>query len=155
MVDTISVSKAHDAIPQTLPDGTVCLRYQHYSVAPTVVRLVLLDWRAGAVRPHTKLAGANALITAQGLVITVAGNEVRLIDPNDGLPLGSVAVPAELEPWTLSISPDGRVVLVGDKQGGVHILHVQPSRTASTSRQASLMRLRYQPRARCRKMQCR
>jgi hypothetical protein len=33
-----------------------------------------------------------------------------------------VAVPARLLPWTLSISPDGRTLLVGDDQGGIHIL---------------------------------
>jgi WD40 repeat protein len=124
LVKRLKVSMAHEATPQTLPDGSVCLCYWHYSGTTTMLRLALLDWRTSTVQPYAKLAGDNALIAAEGLVITVAGNEVRLIDPNDGLSLGSVAGAAELEPSTLSISPDGRVVLMGDKQGGVHILHV-------------------------------
>jgi hypothetical protein len=54
--------------------------------------------------------------------VAVIGNDVRLIDPGGQL-LAQVAVPAKIEPWALAISPDSRVILVGDAQGGVHVLH--------------------------------
>jgi hypothetical protein len=113
-----------DALPQTLPDGSVCLRYRDNSATPTALRLALLDWRAGTVKPYARLADCwNAMITADGLVVAVAGNEVQLIEPGGGQPVAHVTLPAKVEPWTLAISPDGRLILVGDIQGGVHILH--------------------------------
>jgi WD40 repeat protein len=118
------VRNADDARPQTLPDGSVCLRYQNYSVTPSVLRLTLLDWRVGTVKPYAQLTDCrNAMITADGSIVAVIGNEVQLIDPRSGQPVDHVAAPATIEPHTLAISPDGRVILAGDIQGGVHILH--------------------------------
>jgi hypothetical protein len=62
------------------------------------------------------------MITADGSIVAAMGNDVRLIDPG-GQPVAHVTVPAKIEPWALAISPDGRVILAGDAQGGVHILH--------------------------------
>ncbi|MEU5943598.1 hypothetical protein ABZ807_31565 [Micromonospora sp. NPDC047548] len=122
------VVNGHDALPQTLPDGSVCLRYKDYSVIPAVLRLALLDWRAGTVEPYAELTECwNAMIDADGLIVAVVGNEVRLVEPHGGQPVARVAMPAEIEPWTLAISPDGRVILAGDNQGGVHILHAPPA----------------------------
>jgi hypothetical protein len=125
------VRGAQDAWPQTLPGGSVCLRRRDYSVTPSVLRLELLDWRAGTVKPYAELAGCgNAMITADGLIAAVTGNEIRLVEPGDGQPVAHVTMPARIEPWTLAISPDGRLILAGDVQGGVHILRAPPAGTA-------------------------
>jgi WD40 repeat protein len=122
------VSNARYAEPQTLPDGSVCLRYQDNSVTPGVLRLTLLDWRAGTVKPYAQLTDClNAMITADGLVVAVIGNEIRLIEPGGGQLVAHVALPAKIQPWTLSTSPDGRVILAGDIHGGVHILRTPPA----------------------------
>ncbi|MEV6964860.1 hypothetical protein AB0M47_07050 [Hamadaea sp. NPDC051192] len=120
-----NVRNADDALPQTLPDGSVCLRYPDYSVTPSGLRLELLDWRTGTVEPYAQLADChNAMIAAGGLIVAVIGNEFRLIEARSGQPVDRVAVPTEIEPWTLAISPDGHVILAGDLQGGVHILRM-------------------------------
>jgi WD40 repeat protein len=123
-----AVRDGQDARPQTLPDGSVCLRYQDYSVTPSVLRLALLDWRAGTVEPYARLTGCgNAMITADGLIVAVIGNEIRLVEPGGGQPVAHVTTPAKIKPWALAISPDGRLILAGDIQGGVHILHTPPA----------------------------
>jgi hypothetical protein len=122
------VVKGHNALPQTLPDGSVCLRYIDHSVTPMALRLLLLDWRAGTVEPYAELTECwNAMIDADGSIVAVVGNEVRRVDPRGGQPTARVAIPAEVGPSTLAISPDGRVILAGDDQGGVHILNAPPA----------------------------
>jgi len=119
------VRDGQDALPQTLPDGSVCLRYRDYS--PTALRLALFDWRTGTVEPYAQLTDCvNAMITADGSIVAVIGNEIRLVEPAGGRPVAHVTTPARIEPWTLAISPDGRRILAGDITGGVHILHTSP-----------------------------
>jgi hypothetical protein len=78
-------------------------------------------------RPNDVVAAGNAMITVDGLIVATVDNEVRLIGPVGGQPVAHVTAPAKIEPWSLSISPDGRVVLVGDNQGGGHIRHIPPA----------------------------
>jgi len=107
---------------------TYWLAWSRDSVTPSVLRLALLDWRAGTVKPYAQPTDCpNATIAADGLIVAVNGNEVRLTEPGGGQPAARLALPAKIEPWTLAISPDRRLILGGDIQGGVHILHTPPA----------------------------
>ncbi len=121
-----TVPNGQNVGPQTLPDGSVCLRYLDYPAS--MLRLAMLDWREGTVTPYAQLSGCrNAVIAADGLIVASVGDEVRLIEPGGGQPVTHDTVPVKIAPATLAISPDGRLILAGDSQGGVHILHITPA----------------------------
>jgi hypothetical protein len=55
---------------------TYWLAWSRDSVTPSVLRLALLDWRAGTVKPYVQVTDCpNAMIAADGLIVAVNGTK--------------------------------------------------------------------------------
>jgi hypothetical protein len=123
----LKIRKCFQPKPQVLADGSVFLGHD----GPVGTRrLTRLNWRAGTTETYAKLPGrTNALVCAGGLVLTTAGNEVHLIDPDGARLIDRLTLAAKPTPWSLTTAPDGHVALLGDDHGGVHVLHITPART--------------------------